>query len=243
MVIDYPDDAVLTFDQRGTAFHPITAVVIGDGTELSDRWAVDVATEDSVDRKFLCITNDLFLEPTDKTDRVLDSFFRVGAQRPIAETESTAHEIDRRIKREQELVTNVTREREPLHVLHYCIELVPMNYEHPAAIGQAMNGMLLHRDVAIGAVKFGEQIIVIARDIDGPRAFARFPENLLNDIVMLLRPVNPAAQLPDVDQVAHHIKSLKFVLAQKIEQRARVRATRAQMHVRDPHRPNTTDEI
>src|SRR5438876_10371683 len=89
----------------GTAFHPITAVVIGDGTELSDRWAVDVATEDSVDRKFLCITNDLFLEPTDKTDRVLDSFFRVGAQRPIAETESTAHETDRRIKREQELVT------------------------------------------------------------------------------------------------------------------------------------------
>ena len=116
-----------------------------------------------------------------------------------------------------------------------------MDYKHPAAIDQTMNGMLLHGDVAIGAVKFGEQIIVITEDVNGPRTFTRFHKNLLNDVVMLLRPINTAPQLPDVDQVPHNIESVEFVIAQEIQQCARVRATRPQMHVRNPGRSHTTD--
>ena len=118
-----------------------------------------------------------------------------------------------------------------------------MNDGHAATIGQAMNGMFLHGDVAVGAIELGEQIVVIPEDVNDAGPFTRFPENLLNDVVMLLRPVNPAPQLPDVDQVAHHIERFKFVLAQEIEQRARVRATRAQVHVRNPRRAHATDGI
>src|SRR5205823_2026275 len=75
------------------------------------------------------------------------------------------------------------------------------------------------------------------------RAFARFSKNLLDDVVMLLRPVNPAPQLPDVDQIAHDIECLELVLAQKIEQRACVRATRAQMNIGNPRRADATDGI
>ena len=82
------------------------------------------------------------------------------------------------------------------------IEFVAMNNEHPTSVRETMDGMLLHGDVAVGAVKLGEQIIVITRDVNDAGPFTRFPENLLNDVVMLLRPVNPAPQLPDVDQVA-----------------------------------------
>jgi len=73
MTIYQLDRAILAFDQRGTTFHPIATVVIGDGAELPDRRAVDVAAEDSIDGEFLRITNDLFLEPADKADRVFYS--------------------------------------------------------------------------------------------------------------------------------------------------------------------------
>src|SRR6266496_4965168 len=81
-----------------------------------------------------------------------------------------------------------------------------MNHKHPAAISQTMNGMFLHGDAAVGAVKFGEQIAVVTWDVNSPGAFAEFAQNLLDDVIMLLRPVNAAPQLPDVDQVAHHIE-------------------------------------
>ena len=104
--------------------------------------------------------NDLFLESSDEAYRVLDSFLGVGAERPVTEAEPAAHEIDRRIEREQELVANVAREREPLYVLHHSVELVPVNNEHPASVRQAMNGMLLQGDITIGPIKFGEHIVV-----------------------------------------------------------------------------------
>ena len=88
MIIYQLDPAILAFDQRGTVFHPITAVVIRNAAKLPDRCAVDVAAQDRIDRELLRITNDLFLESADKTDRVLNSVFGESAKRPITEPES-----------------------------------------------------------------------------------------------------------------------------------------------------------
>src|SRR5437899_1042130 len=242
-IINHTHLAVLFLDECRAGFHPIAAVVIGDGAKLPDRGAVDVATENSIDRKLLRVTNNLFFVSANETDCVLDSFFCIGTERPITETESAAHQVDRRVEREQELVAKVTCKGEPLHVLHHGVELVPMNHEHAAAVGQTMNGMFLHRDVAIGAIKFGEQIIVIARNINGPRAFTRFTQDFLNDVVVLLWPVNPTPQLPDVDQVTHDVERFEFVFTQEIEQCASVRAARPEMHVRNPRRSHATDGI
>ena len=62
-----------------------------------------------------------------------------------------------------------------------------------------MNSMFLNSDVAIGAVKRADHLIVITRDVDDACAFARFAQNFLDDVVVLLRPVTAAAHLPDVD--------------------------------------------
>src|SRR5207249_4151096 len=82
--------------------------------------------------------------------------FRIGAERPITEVESAADEIDEGIKREQKLIANVAREREPLHILHDRVELMPVDDEHATSVRQTMNGMLLYGNVAIGAKKSGE---------------------------------------------------------------------------------------
>src|SRR5438552_16232048 len=97
-----------------------------------------------------------------------------------------------------------------------------------------MNGMLLNGNVAVGTEKSGEHFVVVTWDVNDARALARFAENLLDDVIVLLRPVATTAQLPDVDQVAHDVKRFELIFAQEIEQRARVRATRAQMDVGNP---------
>ena len=53
MIIHHLDDAILTFNQSGTAFHPITAIVIRNAAELPDRRAVYVTAQHSVNGKFL----------------------------------------------------------------------------------------------------------------------------------------------------------------------------------------------
>ena len=48
MKVDYLYDAILAFDQRGTALDPITAVVISNGAELPDAGAMNVTAENGV---------------------------------------------------------------------------------------------------------------------------------------------------------------------------------------------------
>ena len=91
MVIDQLQSTILALDQRGTAFHPITAVVVGDIAKLPNSRVMNMTTEHSIDRKFLRVTNNLFLEAANEADRVLDSFLSVGAERPVTEAESAAH--------------------------------------------------------------------------------------------------------------------------------------------------------
>ena len=57
-----------------------------------------------------------------------------------------------------------------------------------------MKCFLLDFDVAISATEVGDQLVVISRDINHASAFARLTQNFLDDIVVLLWPINPATQ-------------------------------------------------
>src|SRR6266480_6162550 len=97
-----------------------------------------------------------------------------------------------------------------------------------------MNRPLLDLDVAVGPAEVGHQLIVISGDVDYMRALAGFAQNFLDHVVVLLRPVNSATQRPNIDQVAHDIESIEVVLAQKIQQRSGIAATRTKVRIGDP---------
>src|SRR5207237_10534922 len=88
--------------------------------------------------------------------------------------------------------------------------------ENATAISSPMNGMLLNSDVAIGAVNRADHLIVITRDVDDSCAFARFAQNFLDDVVVLLRPVTTAAHWPDVDLIGYYIEPFEIVFVQYI---------------------------
>src|SRR2546430_5854752 len=88
MIIPDLDYAVVPLDQCGTGFDPVAAIVIHDRADLADCRAMDMTAQNSIDREFFGVAHNLFFKSADETDRVLHPLLRVGAQRPVTETES-----------------------------------------------------------------------------------------------------------------------------------------------------------
>ncbi|MPM70348.1 hypothetical protein SDC9_117303 [bioreactor metagenome] len=84
------------------------------------------------------------------------------------------------------------------------------------------------------------KLVVVARNEDHARALARLAQQLLHHIVVRLRPVPLAAQLPAVDDVAHQEQRLALGVLEEIQQRVGLAAGRSQVQVRDPQGAKTT---
>src|SRR5947209_9688651 len=125
--------------------------------------------------------HDRFLEFADEVDRVLHPLLRISTERPIATPEEPADKIDRRVKREQELVANVTDESEPADILHDGIELVPVDDEDAAVVCRGVTRALLDGDVAVSAFEARDEFVVISRQVDDPRAFPRGAPDILHN--------------------------------------------------------------
>ena len=132
------------------------------------------------------------------------------------------------------MVAKIAKECEPLNILHHGVELVPVKDKNSATVRRHVDGMFLNRDRAISAEMSGEKLVVVSRDVDHPGAFARFPQNLLDNVVVFLRPIDAATQRPDIDEIADDVERLKLVLAQELEKSPGVAPSRAKVQVRDP---------
>jgi hypothetical protein len=86
------------------------------------------------------------------------------------------------------------------------------------------------------AVIFAQKFVVIAGHIDQPRALSARAQKLLHYVVMALRPVPAALELPSVHDVADEINRIGAVGPEKIEQSFRLASGRAEMHVGDEQR-------
>ena len=97
---------------------------------------MDVPTQHGVHMIPLRVMRHSGLKFPDETYRVFHGLFSIGAEGPVAQTETAPDEIDERIEREQKLVAKVARKREPLHSAaagHHHVEFVTMNNQDPLA--------------------------------------------------------------------------------------------------------------
>ncbi len=195
---------------------------------------MDVATQHGVHVIALRVMCHSGFEFADETYGVLHSSFCIRAERPEAQTETAPDEVDERIERKEKLVAEVTRKREPLHVLHHGVELMTVNGQNALARSGDVNCALCDLDVSVRAAKARDQLIVISRNVNYAGALAGFAQNFLDHVVVLLWPINCPPQRPDVDQVAHDVQRVEVGLAQKVQQRSGVAAARAQVHVGNP---------
>ena len=88
---------------------------------------MDVAAEYGVNSVSFGITDNRVLKFADKIDCIFHPLLRIGAERPIAQTEPAPDEVDQRIERKQELIAKIAGKGEPARVLHNSIQFMPMN--------------------------------------------------------------------------------------------------------------------
>src|SRR5207302_256654 len=214
---------------------------ISDAGELMDCGTVNVSAQDRVDVKLIGVADDRFLEFADEANCVFDALFRVGAERPVTETEPPSDKIDRRIEREQKLVSGIAQISEPLRILNDGVELMSVNHENAATISRDVNRVLLNRNVSVSAAEGADELIVISGNVNHRHALARFAQDFLDHVVVLLRPIATAPQLPDIDQIANDVEFLAIVIAQKLKHRLGVARPCSEMKIGDPGRTNMVE--
>ena len=233
---DELDSAIGLFDHCGAALDPVSAVVVSGAAQLMNGGRMNVAAQNSINPKFFGVTHDRFFKFADEADRVLYSLFRVSAERPVTETKSPADEIDRRIKRKQKLVSGIAQIGEPLRVLDDGVQFMSVNHENAATIRGDVNGVFLNRNVSVSAGKRADEFVVISGNVNNRHALAGFAQNLLNHVVVLLRPIATAAQLPNVDQITDDVEFFTIVIAKELKQRLGIAGPCSEMNIRDPGR-------
>src|SRR5215469_17408892 len=94
MIVDQRNHSILAFDQRCAAFNPITAVVIRNRAEFTDRCAVDVATQYGVHVVPFRVMSHSGFEFADKAHSVFHCSLGIRTQRPVAQTETPPDKVN-----------------------------------------------------------------------------------------------------------------------------------------------------
>jgi hypothetical protein len=196
---------------------------------------VDVPADHAVRAALLGLARDGVLKLVDIADRALDLVLEVARQAPVRQAALGADAVEPAVDLQRELVGQVARDGQPARALDDAVVQVTMRDPQLPAVGRHMHGLVHHVDAAeVVRDVFARELVVVARDEDDPRALARLAQQLLHDVVVRLRPVPAAAQLPAVDDVADEVEGLALHVAQEVEQGPGLAAGRAQMQVRDP---------
>src|SRR5581483_8219149 len=112
--------------------------------------------------------------------------------------------------------------------------MVAVDDEEAAPVGGFMDRGFGDVDAAeMRAVIATQEFVVIAGNVDDAGALARFAQQFLYYVVMLLRPVPVGLQLPSIDDVAHQIDYVCVVIAEEIEEAFGLASPGAEMHVGD----------
>jgi hypothetical protein len=225
-------------DDRGAAFNPVARVDVGDPVEIAQRRVVDVAADHAVAFQALGFLGQRLLEMADEADGILDLELGPGRERPVGQAEAPAHHVEPGVDAERGDIGPVAQKGQPFGMAHHHVEGISMHDEVALAVRCDMHGLLHHLDAAeVVTGKIAQEFVVIAGDVDHARALAGLAQELLHHVIVGLRPIPAAFQLPGIDDVANQIDGLGIVVTKKVEQHARLTSARAQMYVRNKERP------
>ena len=115
------------------------------------------------------------------------------------------------------------------------IKLMPMNHQVTLPINCPMNRPFHKADGAEAQPeKLLQELIMVPGDQCDLRMLAMFSQQLLDEHIILLRPVPSAAQLPAVNKVANDIKLLALYTTEQLQEFTDLRVPRPKVNIRNP---------
>ena len=193
-----------------------------------------MAANDTVAAMAARLRRERLLEIADVVDGLLELELGPARQRPIAEAETAAKPIGQLVDGDGEHARLVAEQRQPPRVLHDDVETVAMGDEIALAVGGDMHGIGNHLDAAeMGAEIISQELVMVAGNVDEPGSLAGLAQQLLDHIVVGLRPVPAGLQLPAVDDVADEIDGIGLQVAQEGDEPLCLARLGPQMDVRN----------
>jgi hypothetical protein len=108
------------------------------------------------------------------------------------------------VEGDQGPVAPIPQEGQPTGVLDHAVELVAVGDQIALAVGRLVDRVAGDDHSAeVDAAEVAHHLVVVAGHIDHLHALAGQAQDLLDDVVVRLRPVPARAQLPPVDDIAH----------------------------------------
>ncbi len=120
---------------------------------------------------------------------------------------------------------------------HDSVEFVTMQDQQLAPVCGGVDRLAPDFDAAeIESGELAEHLVVVAGDIDHPRAALGALEDAPENVVMARGPVKFLFESPAIDNVADQIERIAVDMVEKVDQHFDIAAARAEMHVADPDR-------
>ncbi len=193
---------------------------------------MDVAAYDAITAATARFFRHHLFEIANEAHGILGLVLQVLRHRPIRQVELQADRVQPAIELEQHGVDRIAEVGEPACVVHDTVEQIAVRDPQALAVCGHVDGIFGDNDLAQReADELADEFIVVARDVDNPRPLTSFAQQLLHDVVVLLGPVPPLAQLPAIQNIADQIQRFGLVAAQKIEQIIGLAARRAEMNI------------
>ena len=171
---------VMVLHYRRAAFHPVPAIDVADAEIVVDRGVMDVAADDALGVMLPGIGGQRALVFADIGHRVLHLQLRPLRERPISEPEHAADVVEDAVDEDRRVVGLVAEQREPARLRHDQVEDVAVHHQVAPPVGAFVNCVLDDFDAAeMRAVIAAQEFVVVSRDVDYTRAFARLPQERL----------------------------------------------------------------
>jgi len=231
--------AVVGLDDGRAAFHPVAAVEVVDARERAVGGVMDMPADHAVDATPPGLGGDRLLEGADEGDGALNPILEIGGKRPEPEAQMAAHPVQRLVEPERELVAVVAQIGQPARRAHDDVELVAVHHQVAPALRRLVHDVGADLDAAEAkAGVVAQPLVVVAGDQHDARALAGAANELLDDVVVGLRPVRAAPHLPEVDDVADEVDGVGLAMPEEIEERLGLGGARAEVDVGDEQRTN-----
>jgi hypothetical protein len=198
---------------------------------------VDVAADHTVHVASTRLARDRRFEVTDVADCALDLELEVARQAPVRQAQTLSHAVEPSVGLERELIGLVAQVSHPLRVLDHAVEQITVRDPQLPTVGSEVDAIVHHVDAAEAVRHVApRELVVVAGHEDDMRALARLAQQLLHHVVVRLRPVPAALELPAVDDVAHQVQGATARRAQEVEQGRSAASRGAQVQVGNPDR-------
>ena len=179
-------------DNGSAAFDKITGVHVSKRTHGFDFSMVNVPANHSIKPLIIEGINNALLIIRNELNGVFDFELDEGCQGKMGlNSKKTTDSSERPISLKKKVVAFATELGNPLVILGNGVIFITMDHQKPFPLGRLMDDVVSDFDVAKDVVVIVTDIfIVIARDIDHFSVMSGLSQNLLDDRVVILWPID-----------------------------------------------------